>query len=161
VTSLYGADLGDHGRSARGPDLSGAQLHVPLVIAGPGIEPRQIAETASLVDLAPTLIELAGFTPPRRDGRSLVELVTGGRLADPAGGLAYAVVLDERRGHAEQSAIVRGPWKLVDTGQGHELYDLRVDPGERFNLFGQRPAIVNELRQLLGLKVRAARESPF
>ena len=59
------------------------------------------------------------------------------------------------------SAIVRGGWKLIDSGTSVELYDLKSDPAERYNLFGQRPQIVAELKGVLHVKLRAANKSPF
>lgn len=48
--------------------------HLPLLVRGPGIKPNtSTAELASVVDIAPTILELAGVTPDKSiDGRSLV-----------------------------------------------------------------------------------------
>ena len=64
VTADHGEALGDHGQPHHGTDLYNTQLRVPLVIAGPGISARRIQETVSLTDLAPTVLDLAGFAPP-------------------------------------------------------------------------------------------------
>ncbi|MEO8702149.1 MAG: sulfatase-like hydrolase/transferase [Kofleriaceae bacterium] len=163
VTSAHGQGLGDHGQTNHATDLYNSQIRVPLVIAGPGIKPQLAAETASLVDLSSTILDLAGFVPPRSplaDGRSLADLATGKRLADQVG-TAYATMPGERRDDSDVMAIVRGTWKLIDNGQSVELYDLRADPDERFNMFGQRPQIVAELRSILAQRARAAQVPPF
>ncbi|MBS1118310.1 MAG: cell wall surface anchor family protein [Deltaproteobacteria bacterium] len=171
VTSDRGQGLGEHGQPYHASDLYSAGLQVPLVIAGPGVKPRRIVETVSLVDLVPTVLDLAGFVPPRTvalDGRSFGDLARGDRLGDASGGSAFASLISEHpAGRSSESpsgdlaAFVRGGWKLIDNGDSMELYDLKSDPAERYNLFGQRPLIVNELRVLLGNKLRATAQSPF
>jgi N-acetylglucosamine-6-sulfatase len=53
-------------------------LHVPLHIAGPGVKAgAEFQPVASMVDVAPTLIELGGGTPPDiMDGQSFADVVT-------------------------------------------------------------------------------------
>lgn len=63
VTADHGESLGDHGQPYHSTDLYNSQIRVPFVIAGPGIRPGRIAQTVSLTDLTPTLLELAGFEP--------------------------------------------------------------------------------------------------
>src|SRR5262249_54561799 len=89
VTADHGEALGDHGQLYHSTDLYNSQIHVPLVLAGPGIKPGRIAETVSLTDLTPTLLELAGFDPPNGraiDGASFAQLATGKRTQNPDGG---------------------------------------------------------------------------
>ena len=59
-------------------------LHVPFHIAGPKVRPgRNFSEVASMVDLAPTLIELGGGHPPdTMDGTSFAGLVTNSSIGD-------------------------------------------------------------------------------
>lgn len=162
VAAANGEPLGDHGQHARATDLYDSQIHVPLVLAGPGIERRRVDETVSLTDLAPTIVELAGFHLPAAhlEGRSLADLATGTRAA-AANTIAFAAMIAERTGDSEPSAIVRGSWKLIDSGHTVELYDLKTDPEERWNLFGQRPQLVGELKMMLAAKLRAALQPPF
>jgi arylsulfatase A-like enzyme len=164
VSATHGQGLGDHDRPVEASDVYNAHVLVPLVIAGPNIEPRTITETVSLVDLVPTILELTGFArplTPMLDGRSLAPLLTGAKVSDPGHGTAYIAMIDERTGEPELSAIVRGTWKLVATDQTFELYDLRSDAAEKYNMFGPRPQIAGELRVLLGAKQRMAQQSPF
>src|SRR5262249_34724138 len=57
VTADHGEGLGEHGHPYHSTDLYDSQTHVPLVIAGPGIKSGRVAETVSLVDLVPTVLE--------------------------------------------------------------------------------------------------------
>jgi hypothetical protein len=42
-----------------------------------------------------------------------------------------------------------------------ELYDLKSDPAERYNLFGQRPLVVTELKAMLSVRLHAGAQPPF
>ncbi|MEJ7600862.1 MAG: sulfatase-like hydrolase/transferase [Kofleriaceae bacterium] len=164
VTADHGEALGEHGQPYHSTDLYNSQIHVPFVITGPGIATQRIAETVSLTDLTPTIVELAGFEPPAgasMDGRSLAALATGKRLPDPHAGTAFAAMIKDRSNPGGVTAIVRGGWKLIDTGVGIELYDLKADPFERQNLVGQQQALAAELRQLLATRQAAGALTPF
>jgi arylsulfatase A-like enzyme len=164
VTADHGEGLGDHGAPFHSSDLYNSQLHVPLIIAGPGISPLRLNEVVSLTDLVPTLVELAGFEPPREpglDGSSFAPLATGGRAARIDTGVAFAAMIKDRSNPGGVAAIVRGRWKLIEHGGVFELYDMLTDPDERFDLIAQKPTIVAELKLLLAARQAAAARSPF
>src|SRR5439155_16724213 len=75
MTSDHGYHLGEHRGLWRKDTLFEEALHVPLIIAAPGLS-RPGSATSSIVehlDLYPTLIDLAGLPKvPGIDGRSLV-----------------------------------------------------------------------------------------
>ena len=54
-------------------------LRVPLLLVAPALQGgRVVAENVSLLDVAPTILELAGAAPEQRfEGRSLVPLIAG------------------------------------------------------------------------------------
>ena len=162
VTADHGEGLGDHGAPYHSTDLYDSQIRVPLVIAGPGIKTgNRVAETVSLTDLTPTLVELAGFQPPTEqlDGRSIADLATGARLGNPEDGVAFAAMIKDRSNPGGVTAVVRGGWKLIDNGVSYELYDVKNDPSERQNLYVQRPNLAAELKKLLAQ--RTADRDPF
>jgi arylsulfatase A-like enzyme len=167
VTADHGEALGEHGQPYHSTDLYDAQIRVPLVIAGPGIQPQHVGETVSLTDLVPTVLELAGFDATRGaslDGRSIADLATGARAGDPDGGVAFAAMIKDRSNPGGITAIVKGRWKLVDNRGQLELYDTRRDPDEHDNVLGQHPQVVTELRTLLDARTAAAAAaaaSPF
>ncbi|MGN6107400.1 MAG: sulfatase/phosphatase domain-containing protein, partial [Kofleriaceae bacterium] len=134
------------------------------VITGPGIVAQRVAETVSLTDLTPTLLELAGFTPPygrSMDGRSVADLATGRRLGSPDTGHAFAAMIKDRSNPGGITAIVRGGWKLIDNSVGFELYNLRADPGELSNVLGQNPQVADGLKRLLKTRQDLANQPPF
>ncbi|MCE9572266.1 MAG: sulfatase-like hydrolase/transferase [Deltaproteobacteria bacterium] len=164
VTADHGEGLGDHDAPYHSSDLYESQIHVPLVIAGPGVKARRIGETIGLVDLAPTLLDLAGFVPPgmpEMDGRSVADLVTGARPGDPAGGRAFAAQVRDRSVATDLRAFVDGKWKVIDTGAKLELYDLRADPNELHDLATERPQELARLKGLLEAHAAIDDVSPF
>lgn len=85
VTADHGEGLGDGGEQTHGFLLHDGTLHVPLVMAGPGVPPGREDAVVSHVDLAPTLLALAGL--PLHDGLQGRSLLEGGS------GEAYAEAL--------------------------------------------------------------------
>jgi len=163
VTADHGEGLGEHGHPFHSTDLYDSQLHVPLVIAGPSIVHERIPETVSLTDLAPTVLELAGFAPTKTmfDGDSFGALATGTRAPDPGRGDAFAAMVKDRSNPGGMVAMVSGGWKLIDDhGQLH-LFDVHADPNERADVAGAHPDVLARLRALLDAHVRAGHQSPF
>lgn len=108
-------------------------VHVPLVVRLPGGRGggARVGATVQLIDLYPTLLELAGLEPGGLHGRSLVPLLEGGSL--PA---ASVLVSD---GVFENRALVHEGWKLVELrpGEGRTASLLTYPPvrgwlGRRF-----------------------------
>ncbi len=103
--------------------------HVPLVIRGPGVAPGSVCDRpVSLLDLYPTLLELAGVPAVSRlDGRSLT-----GLLADPDSEPNRHAGITYLRGN---HAVRRGRWLYIRYRDGgEELYDREADPHELANL---------------------------
>jgi arylsulfatase A-like enzyme len=125
---------GGHGLLDRPDALFDETLRSALVVATPGlVRPgRPSRRPVSTLDVAPTLLALAGLPPePALAGESLLPL-----LADPAApGRAEALSSVERKaGRVGRSA--RSPrWRYTEWPDGsRELYDHDADPGETVNL---------------------------
>ncbi len=103
-------------------------VQVPLILAAPGLEPAEIRSQVSLVDVMPTLLELAGAPLEGLDGRSLLPVVAGEERDD-----RLALIAGTDKGVISQLAVRMPPWKLVaHTGTGEEeAYRLDLDPRER------------------------------
>jgi tetratricopeptide (TPR) repeat protein len=113
-------------------------VRIPLVIAGPGVAAADHPRPVSIVDVAPTLLRLAGIAVPGgMQGRDL--------LAAPGDGHeVYAETLYPRTlGWSPLAALVEDRWKVISAeGAGEELYDLQNDPAERENASGRKPDVV-------------------
>lgn len=116
---------------------------VPLVIAAPGItEPGTVVETpVSLLDLYPTLLELAGLpTANGLEGDSLVPL-----FSDPERERTVSMTY-QRGNHAVRSKR----WRYIRYADGtEELYDHASDRDELRNLasLGTHQDVMRELRE--------------
>ncbi len=162
VTADRGQELGEHGAPYRNDDVYDNQIHVPWIVAGPGIRPQIANTTASTLDVVPTLLEFAGFTPPNLDGRSLARPLAQQiwHATSRPSGVAFATAGFGTGPHA--SCAIRGQWKLIDNGAGLELYDLETDPGELSNVAGDNVFIVEQMRPLLAAHdKREADTAPF
>jgi choline-sulfatase len=107
---------------------------VPLIVHAPGrLAPRRVAEPVSLLDVAPTLLELTGQPDAGAgmDGASLVPLLGG------AGGRPGPVVAEYlAEGVTSPAVMVRsgGAKYIRCPGDPDQLYDLGADPRELHDL---------------------------
>ena len=164
ITGDHSEAFGEHGQPFHSSDLYNSQIRVPLIVAGPSVPATRVHEPVSLVDLAPTILELAGFVAPafpQMDGRSLADLLVGARHPDPEAGGAYAVTIEDRYVRDRRSALVRGRWKLIHQLGRWELYDLRTDPNEMRDLARGDPARLTELQALMHARWERDRVTPF
>ena len=113
-------------------------MRVPLLMSGGGLPAgASVEEVAANIDIAPTILEAAGLQPPAMDGRSLLPLVRGQRVAwrDT---LLYEYYWERNFPQTPAMHALRGAqykyiryYGLWDTD---ELYDLQADPLETRNL---------------------------
>jgi hypothetical protein len=162
VTSDHGEGLGEHGARNHSTDLYNSQIRVPLVIAGPGVAAVRPTQTVGLVDLVPTIIDLAGFVPPTGrsiDGESLGPIARGQQVTTR--NTAFAAMIADRSNPGGVTVIVDGAWKLVEIGRIRELYNIHQDPDEKTNLAAKHPEIVARLAVLLATQRARGRMSAF
>jgi len=112
---------------------------------------------ATVMDIAPTVLELAGVTHPGTEYQGhQVEPMRGGSLLPYLSGGAEAVhddVTDTGWELFGRRAIRRGDWKALYLPQPYgpgawQLYDLSIDPGEIHDLAASRPDKLAELLPL-------------
>jgi arylsulfatase A-like enzyme len=159
LTADHGEEFLDHGGLFHGHSLYRELVHVPLVVAGPGVPSgRRVREVVSHVDVVPTLLELCDVAAPARafSGRSLVPLLSGEGGPGPA---VHAVL--ERDGR-RLLAVRIGAHKLIEAAGGGErrLYDLTADPLERSDLAGTRPDLAAALAARIAQRRAAAAPIP-
>jgi arylsulfatase A-like enzyme len=147
VTADHGEEFDEHGRMAHGLALYNETIRVPLIIVAPGIRPGTVIDlNVSLIDVAPTILELAGLPPQASfEGHSLVPMITARSarewlaareepLPDVISELPPNSPKIDLRAHSR--ALVRGVDKLLIGLHGPqrreepEVYDLSSDPHE-------------------------------
>lgn len=150
LTSDHGEGLDeaeDHGHRFHGPVLYDEAIRVPLIFAGPGLEPRTVTTPVSLIDLAPTLLDLAALEPfEEHRGVSLVPWLFG------RGGEHPPVFFEKEKEDAlPQKGMVKWPYKviLVLPYNRLKIYDLEADPKEQNDLAKKLPEA--ERDELVGL----------
>ena len=117
-------------------------VRVPFIVRWPGTVPAGAvtAEMGATLDVYATLLAAAGVALPEGcDGHDLTGLWSGKTGQSPRRAFLY------HRGRSVQGVRV-GPWKLR-TVDGDELFQLDLDPSERYNVAADNPQIVAELRR--------------
>lgn len=128
-------------------------VHSPFFVSWPKLGDqaagRRVAGFAHVIDVTPTLLDLAGVAPDPKvaapmDGVSVAPALRGGEL--------------ERKSplffeHEGARAIISGKWKLVSAAPGRrspaysrwELYDLSTDRSETRDVSADHPAVAAQL----------------
>jgi choline-sulfatase len=161
VVSDHGESLGEHGEETHGVFLYQSTLHVPLIVVAPGRWPagKRVGSVASLVDVAPTLLELSGQTPSAGlDGHSLAAAVAGASMPERWLPIESEFGYDSY-GWAPLAGLTDGSLKWIDAPEP-ELYDLNRDPHEERNLVAERPAEARRLEALWKEAAGQDRRSP-
>ncbi len=139
VAASQGESLGAHGEETHGIFLYDETIHVPLVVKLPEAHPaaKRVAAKVRLVDIAPTLLEIAAIpVPSQMQGQSLLRIAkstsSGSSVGDqpvysrsdlPQRGFGWSPLESWRAG---KYLYIRAPKP--------ELYDLTADPGAAHNL---------------------------
>ena len=125
IVGDHGEGLGDHGESQHGNLLYQSTMHVPLVVAGPGVRAGTVETPVSIRRVYHTVLDFAGLG-----------------AADSLRGESTDVVLGEAMkpfleyGWQPQIMAVQGTQKAIFAG-ATELYDLAADPREATDLAGR------------------------
>ena len=141
-TSDHGEMLGDHGLWQKSLPYE-PSIHIPLIVAGPGIQPGKVCDTlVDMMDLNPTICALAGVNAaPDLDARSFDQLLLGQKTEHRQ---EIMSALPSFR------CLRTATKKFVDNiNDAPELYDLANDPAETQNLADERPDEVAAMRERL------------
>ncbi len=152
-TADHGEEIEDHGLMGHGAVLFEETVHVPMVLAIPGRSPTVAHTPVQLIDVFPTIAEIAGARADGARGISLLEATEG--VEPPRRDL----ILESGRLVFVQG-IIAGRYKyseVVDRPTTSRLFDVVADPEERVDLRAQEPALVESLRERLRSRVAEAR----
>ncbi|GCB65645.1 hypothetical protein scyTo_0007762 [Scyliorhinus torazame] len=135
-----------------------ASSHVPLLMVGPGISGgQQISDLVSLVDIYPTLLDIAGIpTTGNLSGHSLFPLLRGFVEENSIKNSRPDWIFSEFHGcnvNASSYMIRTGQWKYVAFANGitvpSQLFDLFADPDELTNVATKYSEVASNLDEKL------------
>lgn len=135
LTADHGESLGEHGELTHSYFAYNSTLHVPLIIAGPGIRPSRLAEPVCHVDIFPTVCELLEIRGPSfLQGISLLPQMNGQK------GKARSIYFESldaylNKGCAPLRGFFEAGKKFFDSPIP-EFYDLSGDFDESRNVAG-------------------------
>ncbi len=150
LLSDHGESFGEHQEWTHGYFIYDTTLLVPLIIKpiDKGLAGRSVTEQVSLVDVAPTVLQLLGFERTAElQGRGLLELMLGQSRSRPEPAYCESYY-PAQFGWSPLIGIRREDVKFIYAPKP-ELFDLRQDPGEQTNQVVQRGPLANELKAML------------
>jgi len=148
VTADHGEALGEHGEETHGVFVYDSTLRVPWIMAGPGVPAGAVPPVVARgIDVAPTLLDLAGALPPRAamEGRSLGPALRGQPMPD-APAYAESLFARLRLGWAPLHAWRTARFKLIDAPRP-ELYALDQDAAETRNRSAEEAGVLETMRR--------------
>lgn len=165
ITADHGEEFWDHANFEHGHTMYNELLHIPLIMAGEKFKPAVIETPVSIIDIFPTVLELAGIRAVNIDidGKSLLNshnrpLFAVGTLY---GDEKYCLVKNDMKfilnsGKSEDKRFLIG----YGSKERFELYDLIKDPFEKHNLSLAMPSAIQSLKKELKAFINAGLEIP-
>jgi arylsulfatase A-like enzyme len=150
LTGDHGEAFGEHGAFFHGREIWDEIMRVPLLMSVPGAPPRRLTRRVSHVDIAPTVIDLAGLPEDAgARGQSLVPELFGADLP------GRPVLVDQPRNpyYRPKRGFIEGRHKLhhaVDSNT-YRLFDLDRDPKETNDLVEGEPDLFKKVRRSYAL----------
>ena len=150
VTSDHGEEFHEHGMWEHGQSMYEELVHVPLLVkpaAKHSITRSVVEAQVSLIDLMPTIVDMAGESCPAFfEGQSFLQMITS--TAAPA----HRTTVSERVHLSEQQFAMRDDtfsYIFRPESGGRELYNWHDDPRERTNLADAQPEAADALHTQL------------
>lgn len=149
ILSDHGEEFGERGRWAAhgGNSLYNELVKIPLVIKAPNMKNGVLKKNISIIDIAPTILDLLGIKKPVEfDGVSIRETIE----------IPLYLELNSKE------AIIYDNWKLIadDKTKTLELYNLSRDPFESNNILDQNREKKEELLRYLEIFHKKAIKAP-
>jgi arylsulfatase A-like enzyme len=147
LASDHGEAFGEHQTNWHAHTLYEEEISVAVMLRIPHVEPRVVEGPVALIDLMPTLLNVASVpVPTPMPAESLLAYATGEREVDRTR-MIFSELMPEGLNPADVKAVRRGDEKLIWwVREGTvQLFDLARDPGERNDLSDDRPEAFHEL----------------
>lgn len=154
ITADHGEELWDHKNFEHGHSMYNELLHVPLIIVGKKFKPAVIETPVSIVDLFPTILDLAHIPVREKtiDGASLLKLpsrpifATGTLYKDEK----YCLVKNDLKlifNSGEET--MKKPLVGYSSDEKFEFYNLKDDPIEKHNLCNDMQEEIRKMKKEL------------
>jgi len=147
VTADHGEAFKEHGKLGHWHKPYIEEVHVPLIIKGPGIPRNRIYENyVQLIDILPTILKILNI-PQRKEmqGRSILPLMSDGEIEEYP--KTYSGWLTSSQGIF---SLRTKEWTYItNQKRAHELYDRINDPKEQNNIIEKRPFVAQKLKKEL------------
>lgn len=150
ISSDHGEAFNEHGYYFHGQTLYNEVIKVPLIVRVPGWYSRRVTGSVSIVDVAPTLLDLMSVTiPPDFVGVSLTDVMLG--RSEPPLRPVFAELLPYTSFKEHIKTVIYGTEKYIQnyTLGVEEFYDLAADPGEQTNLRTRERERADKLKAML------------
>ena len=155
LVSDHGEEFMEHGLMEHGFTLFQEQLAVPMIWYYPTGLPSGavIQEPASLIDLAPTMLDILGLAPMENiSGESLLPIISKQKTT-----LGRSLLSETTRQGPDRVTIIRDYQKFMYSPElmlngrqfGESLFDLNADPQELTDLFEKQPKAAKKLKNEL------------
>jgi hypothetical protein len=153
VTSDHGEEFGDHGGLGHGRTHYRELLHVPLIMAGPGVAPHGVVQSpVRLIDVLPTVLDLVAEKPDvALDGTTLRDsLRHPGQTLEPRELYAEGILPDRPDPYLLRSLQCGDEKLILDFSRRKKLlFDSRTDRAEQHDLAEERPQDLSRLFEAL------------
>jgi tetratricopeptide (TPR) repeat protein len=156
VSGDHGESLGAHGEPTHGMLVFDPAIRVPLVIKAPGVAPAVRDDAASIIDIAPSALALAGLASTGT-GRNLLEVQNLKTSGPPTFAKATVGKQDLRTSESYSESeyprvaawtparsLVRDGWKMIVSDRP-VLFNLAEDPDEQRDLSDAQPALAKAM----------------
>lgn len=129
----HGEAFGEHGATHHGNNVYSENTRIPFVVRWGGAKAQHHRGAASILDVLPTLVQLAGGKTAPGYGRSLVPQLLG----EPSDLKRGVLTESYRKGQLYALSTADHRLIYVQNEGRYERYDTVKDPGELNDLFGQ------------------------
>jgi arylsulfatase A-like enzyme len=143
-TADHGDEFLDHGAMGHSRKLYNEVVRVPLIIKFPGGRHGEIDRPVPLLDIYPTILEVAGL--------EVKHPIEGVSITNQS---ERPFFIETSRG-AERRALISGNFKFIRNNTAKpELYDLRQDPLEEHDLAAERLPLREAMQRELDIWMKA------
>ena len=145
VAGDHGESLGEHGEATHAMFVYNTTQHVPLFIHIPGAGGERIKGVVSLIDIAPTLLELEALPVVQAmQGGSLIGKING---SDHKQRIAYSesTYAEIHYGWSPLESVTTDEYKFINAPRP-ELYDRVKDRNEATNLYAEKSSYAKVLQ---------------